>query len=168
MMARENSQVINQGRFYNVNDVQDGQNLSIGKRVLAEILKSMAEHPVSHSTIILATGRIDALQEQAQAVGVSLEQQSSFSAQGSRYKLFELTTESGNKAFVVQGFFDNALVNAVMKDASIPTVYSGEGSMNEGLSFRGKGFMIPFYDYQVTTLIESAGIFEERCCCVRN
>lgn len=37
-----------------------------------------------------------------------------------------------------------------MKDASIPTVYSGEGSMNEGLSFRGKGFMIPFYDYQAT------------------
>ncbi|MCG7489247.1 hypothetical protein MHN79_07070 [Vibrio sp. Of14-4] len=162
MMARENSQVINQGRFYNVNDVQDGQNLSIGKRVLAEILKAMAEHPVSGSTIVLATGRIDALQEQAQAVGVSLEQQSSFSVQGSRYKLFELTTESGNKAFVVQGFFDNALVNAVMKDASIPTVYSGEGSMNEGLSFRGKGFMIPFYDYQVTTLIESAGIFEKK------
>lgn len=104
MMARENSQVINQGRFYNVNDVQDGQNLSIGKRVLAEILKAMAEHLVSGSTIILATGRIDALQEQAQAVGVSLEQQSSFSVQGSRYKLFELTTESGNKAFVVQGF----------------------------------------------------------------
>ncbi|WP_341664829.1 hypothetical protein [Vibrio sp.] len=158
MMARENSQVINQGRFYNVNDVQNGQNLSIGKRVLAEILKAMAEKSRAGSTIILATGRIDALQEQAKAIGVTLEQLPSFSVQDSRYKLFELTTENGDKAFVVQGFFDNALVNAVMKDASIPTVYSGEGSMNEGLSFRGKGFMIPFYDYQVTTLIESAGI----------
>ncbi|MBU2897426.1 hypothetical protein [Vibrio hepatarius] len=158
MMARENSQVINQGRFYNVNDVQDGQNLSIGKRVLVEILKAMTEHAATGNPIILATGRIDALQEQSKAIGVTLNERPSFAIQGTKYKLFELITSRGDKAFVVQGFFDNALVNAVMKDASIPTVYSGEGSMNEGLSFRGKGFMLPFYDYQVTTLIESAGI----------
>lgn len=62
---------------------------------------------------------------------------------------------------IVQGFFENTFINVIMKHTDIPTVYSGEGSMNEGLSFNGKGFMIPFYDYQVTTLIESAGIADK-------
>ncbi|WP_333004360.1 hypothetical protein [Vibrio coralliilyticus] len=158
MMARENSQVINQRRFYSYSDVHEGQNLSVGKRVLAEILKAMTEQSKSDCPIILATGQIEALREQAQEAGLTLSPPTSFNLNGSEYKKFHLTTESGQKAYIVQGFFNNALVNAVMKDASIPTVYSGEGSMNEGLSFGGKGFMIPFYDYQVTTLIESAGV----------
>ncbi|QDO83713.1 hypothetical protein FM037_11285 [Shewanella psychropiezotolerans] len=158
MMARENSQVINQRQFYRYDDVHEGQNLSVGKRVLADILKAMTEQANVDKPIILATGKIEALSEQASEAGLELTPKASFNVSGSDYKQFHLKTQSGKEAVIVQGFFNNTLVNAIMKHADIPSVYSGEGSMNEGLSFGGKGFMIPFYDYQVTTLIESAGI----------
>lgn len=158
MMARENSQVINQRQFYRYDDVHEGQNLSVGKRVLADILKAMTEQSKVDKPIILATGKIDALSEQAREAGLKLTPKDSFKVNGSNYKQFHLQTQSGKEAVIVQGFFDNTIINAIMKYADIPSVYSGEGSMNEGLSFGGKGFMIPFYDYQVTTLIESAGI----------
>ncbi|AQS38516.1 hypothetical protein Sps_03386 [Shewanella psychrophila] len=158
MMARENSQVINQRQFYRYDDVHEGQNLSVGKRVLADILKAMTEQANVDIPIILATGKIEALSEQASEAGLELTPKASFNVSGSDYKQFHLKTQSGKEAVIVQGFFNNTLVNAIMKHADIPSVYSGEGSMNEGLSFGGKGFMIPFYDYQVTTLIESAGI----------
>lgn len=158
MMARENSQVINQQQFYRYDDVHEGQNLSVGKRVLADILKAMTEQANVDIPIILATGKIEALSEQASEAGLELTPKASFNVRGSDYKQFHLKTQSGKEAVIVQGFFDNTLVNAIMKHADIPSVYSGEGSMNEGLSFGGKGFMIPFYDYQVTTLIESAGV----------
>ncbi|XP_046843242.1 uncharacterized protein LOC124437299 [Xenia sp. Carnegie-2017] len=158
MMARENSHVINQRKFYDSCDVKDGQNLSVGKRLLAKILKAMTEQSDVDNPIILATSNIEALSKQASEVGVKLTSKHAFILNGSEYKQFLIRTKSGREAFVVQGFFKNILVNAIMKHASIPVVYSGEGSMNEGLSFGGKGFMIPFYDFQVSTLIESGGI----------
>lgn len=54
MMGRENSQVINQPQFYRSDDVHEGRNLSVGKRVLADILNAMTEQATVDIPIILA------------------------------------------------------------------------------------------------------------------
>jgi hypothetical protein len=154
MMARENSQIINQRPFYDISDVFEGSNLSVGKRALATILKDMILHGGIDEPIILSTGKVDALEKQASEIGMRIIDKK---ITVEDIKILEIVVD-GVKGYVAQGFFSNKLINTVMKYTKVPVVFSGEGSMNEGLSYNAKGFMVPFYDYQITTIIESSGI----------
>ena len=158
MMARENSQIVNQLPYYNHDEISEELiNVSVGNRSLALIFKSMIIQNSSRKPIILTTSNINGLKESAKHIGLDIEQPTVINVGNGKYSVYRVTVDE-HTGYFVKGFFDNNYIHLVMKYATIPIVYSGEGSMNEGLSYRAPGFMIPFYDFQVTLILESGGI----------
>ena len=158
MMARENSQIVNQLPYYNHDEISEELiNVSVGNRSLALIFKSMIVQNSSRKPIILTTSNINGLKESAKHIGLDIEQPTVINVGNGKYSVYRVTVDE-HTGYFVKGFFDNNYIHLVMKYATIPIVYSGEGSMNEGLSYRTPGFMIPFYDFQVTLILESGGI----------
>ncbi|NEO91276.1 MAG: DUF4157 domain-containing protein [Moorea sp. SIO3G5] len=162
MMARENSQIVNQRRYYNNNEIDkaDLRNISVGTRVLALILKGMLNQTQATKPVIITTANIDVLIDAGNSIDLTINNnKKSIKVDNKEGEYLVYEVESDNKkGYIVKGFFDNNYIHLLMKYAKTPTVYSGEGAMNEGLSYGTPGFMIPFYDFQVTLLLESGGI----------